>query len=78
AQHARDLIAQLRGMHRPELDPRLLDTLLLGEPLPPRALDPRIDAAVRQIKSDPGSRSAATDHARDANLSFSRFLHLFK
>ncbi|MGO4152499.1 helix-turn-helix domain-containing protein [Cupriavidus sp. YAF13] len=78
AQHARDLIAQLRGMRRPELGAGLLDALLLGEPLAPRALDPRIDAAVRQIKTDPGGRSAASDHARDANLSFSRFLHLFK
>ncbi|MDF3832096.1 helix-turn-helix domain-containing protein [Cupriavidus basilensis] len=78
AQHARDLIAQLRGMRRPALDPCLLDTLMLGGPLAPRTLDPRIDAAVRQIKGEPGGRSAATDHAREANLSFSRFLHLFK
>lgn len=46
--------------------------------LPTRLLDARIAAVLSRIKQDPTASLLAQDHAVMANLSFSRFLHLFK
>jgi AraC-like DNA-binding protein len=54
------------------------DEFFFGEVLAPRELDPRIAAVLDRIKRDPSAGAAAEACAADANLSFSRFLHLFK
>ncbi len=41
------------------------------------AMDPRIAVAVATIRADPGGRLTAAELAREADLSVSRFLHLF-
>ena len=60
------------------LAPRDFDPLFFGESLPPRQLDPRIAAVLERIRHDPSAVAAAGSCAAAANLSFSRFLHLFK
>jgi AraC-like DNA-binding protein len=54
------------------------DRILLGAALPPRQLDPRVAAAVDRLVGNPERAVAAANCARDAGLSQSRFLHLFK
>lgn len=54
------------------------DTTFFGEPLPARILDARIAAVLERIKKKPCAQAAAEECAAQANLSFSRFLHLFK
>lgn len=54
------------------------DAMFFGQALPSRTLDPRIAAVLEWIKSDPSAAAAAEACAARANLSFSRFLHLFK
>ena len=55
-----------------------LDRLLLGQPLPARVLDPRIEAVVERVRSDPALAWQAADAAAHCGLSASRFMHLFK
>ena len=54
------------------------DRLFFGQPLPGRRVDPRIQRVIDAIKRDPSVMATADDCAHSANLSFSRFLHLFK
>lgn len=54
------------------------DTLFFGAPLPARRLDTRIQAVVDAIKRDPAAAASAEACARSVQLSFSRFLHLFR
>ncbi len=54
------------------------DTLLFGQPLAPRAIDPRIREVLDILDADPAAPGAAGDFAASVHLSFSRFLHLFK
>jgi AraC-like DNA-binding protein len=54
------------------------DALFFGAALTPRRIEPRIQAVVSAIKRDPSAALSAEDCARSVNLSFSRFLHLFK
>ncbi len=54
------------------------DTLCFGEPLPRRALDPRVVRAIAAIGRFSGEPVTADSCAADAGLSASRFLHLFK
>lgn len=54
------------------------DQRLFGEPLPPRALEPRIQRVVDLIKRDASVMLGADDYAAKVHLSFSRFLHLFR
>ena len=71
----RDIAAQGAGL---QLVPAQFDELFFGGALPPRRLDPRIQAVVDSIKRDPSAPLAAEDGAAQVHLSFSRFLHLFK
>lgn len=54
------------------------DAIFFGEPLPRRDLDPRIARAIACISEFSGNAVTAADCAALANLSQSRFLHLFK
>lgn len=54
------------------------DPYFFGEQLAPRRLDSRMAMIVERINQDPCTPFGADDCARDVNLSFSRFLHLFK
>ena len=54
------------------------DRLMFGEVLESRALDRRIRRAVMTLGDGSGARMTAADCADLANLSPSRFLHLFK
>ena len=58
--------------------PADFDRLFFDTALPPRRLDPRIQAVVDMIKRDPAAPISAEACADTAHLSFSRFLHLFK
>jgi len=79
AQRVRDAYARLlhagRAVDLAGLD---FDRDLLGEPLAPRQMDPRIAAALAEIKAKPSDCGDAEELAARANLSFSRFLHLFR
>jgi AraC-like DNA-binding protein len=82
---APDFVAHVR---RQSLDLRLgrhadlrtldFDSLFFEDRLPPRRIDRRIRLVIERIKSDPSAPAHAEDCARAINLSFSRFLHLFK
>jgi len=54
------------------------DRIIFGAPLAPRALDPRVAATVGRLVDNPERAMTAEECARDASLSQSRFLHLFK
>ncbi|HJV87759.1 MAG TPA: AraC family transcriptional regulator [Noviherbaspirillum sp.] len=70
--------ALIEGRARPGVIRSQLDQFMLGETLVARRLDPRITAAVECIKCNPRDASSAEQFAEQADLSFSRFLHLFK
>ncbi len=55
-----------------------LDEFLLGETLPARRLECRMAAVVNRIKRNPSDSVGAEEYADQVDLSFSRFLHLFK
>ncbi len=54
------------------------DRLFMGQSLANRTLDARVAMIIDKIKQDPTFRYTAEECAAQANLSFSRFLHLFK
>ncbi|KPF95637.1 AraC family transcriptional regulator [Rhodopseudomonas sp. AAP120] len=54
------------------------DNLFFGEALPARRIDRRITAALARLNDITGAAVTAEDCAVAANLSQSRFLHLFK
>lgn len=54
------------------------DAVVLGERLAVRTVDPRIQAVLDAIKRDPCGRTSGEAFAREAHLSLSRFVHLFK
>jgi AraC-like DNA-binding protein len=54
------------------------DRLCFGEPLPQRALDPRVVKAIGLINRFSGEPATAETCAAAVGLSTSRFLHLFK
>lgn len=54
------------------------DPEFFGRPIAGRRIDPRIEVVVEQIRMHPAGMTSAQQHARQVNLSFSRFLHLFK
>jgi AraC-like DNA-binding protein len=86
AVHAPEFAAQVRRAHEGlvaagwavDVQPSDYDLTFFGEPLPARRLDPRIAATLERIKSNPSEPAAAQECADHVNLSFSRFLHLFK
>lgn len=77
-------VAHLRARHAAMLaagrdaDLGDFDQVLFGRPLPRRHLDPRIADVLERIRRDPSAPAIAEECAARANLSFSRFLHLFK
>ncbi|MBN8937995.1 MAG: helix-turn-helix domain-containing protein [Rhizobiales bacterium] len=54
------------------------DAQVFGAPLAQRRLDPRIARVLDEMRAQPGSILPASTCASAANLSVSRFLHLFK
>jgi methylphosphotriester-DNA--protein-cysteine methyltransferase len=54
------------------------DCLFFGRALAPRPLDARIRRVIERIVSDPSASFSAEQCAAEVQLSFSRFLHLFK
>ncbi|WBY02334.1 AraC family transcriptional regulator [Ramlibacter tataouinensis] len=72
--HAR-MVAAGAGL---DLRPADFDPLFFGAPLAARPLDPRIAAVLERLRADPSAALSAHDGARQAGLSFSRFLHLFR
>jgi AraC-like DNA-binding protein len=65
----------LQGAHCSDHD---FDRLFFEQPLAIRPMDPRIARIVEQVKHAPASPLSAEECATQAQLSFSRFLHLFK
>lgn len=55
-----------------------IDQFLLGQTLPARAIESRIATVVNRIKRQPCDCVGAEGFAEQVDLSFSRFLHLFK
>lgn len=55
-----------------------VDQFFFGEALALRTLDPRMEDVVNRIKGQPSDTLGAEDFAKQVDLSFSRFLHLFK
>lgn len=55
-----------------------LDEFILGAPLPGRQLECRVASVVNRIKRHPSDSVSAEEYAEQVDLSFSRFLHLFK
>ncbi|WP_332815448.1 helix-turn-helix domain-containing protein [Ramlibacter sp.] len=86
AVHAPDFAARVRQRHAwmvaagadLGLRPADFDPLFFGAPLAPRALDPRIAAVLERLRAEPSAALSAHECARQAGLSFSRFLHLFR
>ena len=55
-----------------------LEQTLYGAPFQRKPLDPRVEYVVARIRDQPLERQVAEECASEVNLSFSRFLHLFK
>jgi AraC-like DNA-binding protein len=64
--------------HDAEITSAEFDIMCLGEALPRRVLDPRVERAFVQIGRFSGEPVTAASCAAEAGLSPSRFLHLFK
>lgn len=86
AVHAPSFAAHVRQCHARmvaaasdlDLRPADFDPLFFGAPLAPRVMDPRIAAVLERLRAEPSAALSAHDCARQAGLSFSRFLHLFR
>jgi AraC-like DNA-binding protein len=86
AVHAPEFVRLVRQRHHElseqgaALDLQALDfdRMFFGTTLAPRRVDRRIAAVLARINHDPAAPAAADECAALANLSFSRFLHLFK
>lgn len=81
-----EVLARVRAAHarlcrtREAREPAAFDfdEQLFGSPLPARPVDARIATVLAELKRDPAQPLTAQDCADAAQLSFSRFLHLFK
>lgn len=86
AVHAPEFADHVRDVHRrlaapggtQDLKPSEFDLAFFGEALPSRSLDRRITTVLEIIRNNPSGAGAAAECASLVNLSFSRFLHLFK
>lgn len=86
AVHAPEFAAHVRAVHQslvatggaPRQEPSSFDQAFFGHALPARTLDPRIAAILEQVKHNPSALAVAEECAAHVDLSFSRFLHLFK
>lgn len=83
---ARDFVQRVRSGHaylldasaRERFDSFDFDTLFFGDSLAPRVIDARIRKVIDTIIADPSAALSAQAGASMVNLSFSRFLHVFK
>ena len=79
ARRIREAYAQLRQrQRRDDISSVEFDHMCFGAALPQRALDPRVARSIRQIGRFSGEPVTAASCAAEAELSASRFLHLFK
>jgi AraC-like DNA-binding protein len=78
ARRVRTAHAALSRRDPQDLDAAELDRLCFGEPLPARALDPRVVRGIARITAFDREPATAAACAGAANLSVSRFLHLFR
>lgn len=79
AQRVREIQRRLAGGQPPwNRDTVDFDQALFGSKLAPRPLDHRIEAVLREINNVPLASMGARQCAATAQLSYSRFLHLFK
>ncbi|CAN7653837.1 AraC family transcriptional regulator [Variovorax sp. LjRoot290] len=86
AVEAPDFVQRVRAAHaqllaaagRDGFDALDFDTLFFGQPLVVRPIDARIRQVVERIVADPALPASAEECAASVQLSFSRFLHLFK
>lgn len=79
AAHVRDAHQRLIGHGNAlAVQPEDFDVIFFGAPLPRRRLDARIASVLERIRANPSAQAAAEQCAASVNLSFSRFLHLFK
>jgi AraC-like DNA-binding protein len=78
-QRMRDALDQLRRADKRQFPgTAAFDESFFGGPLPAMPLDPRVQAVLDRIKSDPNGHVSAQECAAASHLSVSRFLHLFK
>lgn len=78
-QRVRDVHARLAAASRRESFAGFdFDTLFFGAPLAGRPIDTRIRKVIECINADPAAPNSAEQCAASVELSFSRFLHLFK
>lgn len=86
AVEAPEFVQRVRAAHaqllaacgRDSFDDLDFDTLFFGRPLATRPIDARIRRVVERIVADPALPASAEECAASVQLSFSRFLHLFK
>lgn len=78
-ERARDQVRAIgEGGHSLDLASMDFDDLFFGRSLVPRTVDARIQRVIDNIKRDPSVMATGEDCAESVNLSFSRFLHLFR
>ena len=75
----RSMVAGIRAQGAAfDLGAEDFDRCFFGRALARRTMDPRIQQVIDSIKRDPSVMAAAEDCAQQVELSFSRFLHLFR
>ena len=78
-EHVRHALERLRACRdQLPLEDAAFDHAFFGNPLPRSTLDRRVTLVLADIASNPGDITSAADYAARANVSFSRFVHLFK
>ena len=77
--NVRQTLERLRACRNPLLlDDETFDREFFGKALPRSTLDRRIAQVIADIRNNPAGLTSAADYAARANVSFSRFVHLFK
>ena len=77
--HVRAVVGDIRAQGAAfDLAAGDFDRLFFGAALAGRPVDPRIQRVIDTIKREPSVMAAAEDCAQLVDLSFSRFLHLFR
>jgi AraC-like DNA-binding protein len=72
------LLALIEGRVQVDAIRMQSDLFFFGEVLPARRLEPRVATVVNRIRTQPCDCVSAEEFAQQIDLSFSRFLHLFK
>jgi AraC-like DNA-binding protein len=77
-ENARHTLERLRAYCDPlPIDDAPFDREFFGEALPRSTLDCRVAQVLAEIAANPAGITSAADYAARANVSFSRFVHLF-